>query len=245
MEQRLFVTRESRNGIMRKWEDPVEGLFYVVGADCAKGTSGDYSAAIVLEAQSCRIVAALHDRIQPTPFGKKLAALAWMYNSAVLGIETFPAGYGTLACEAAIQAGYRNLYTRVDHKKTAMTMTDDLGWKTDTLTSDRMVGRVGNAVRERYPIVYRELVDELIAQRWEEARPGSTTGPKIHSSMNDDLSDAYAIALCIRDELYQRGTIQTPAPPTMSDDERFWASQKQALDRMSRPRPTFGRGRTQ
>ena len=228
---------------MRKWEDPKPGLIYVIGADCAKGTSGDFSAAIVIEAQSCRICAAIHDRMQPVPFGKKLAALGWMYNEAVLGIETFPAGYGTMACEAAIQAGYKNLYTRVDHKKVSMTMTDDLGWKTDSLTSDRMVGRVGLAVRERYPIVYRDLIDELVSQRWEAPKAGSATGPRIRSTGHDDLSDAYAIVLCIRDELFQRGVVAEPPKPAKTESEQFWADQKATLDRMSRPRPTFGRDR--
>ena len=232
---------ENRNGPMRKWADPEPGETYIVSADCAKGTSGDFSASIVLRARDCAIVAALHDKIQPVPFGRKLALLGWMYNEAVLGIETFPAGYGTLACDAAMQLGYRNMYVRVDHKKVAPTTTDDLGWKTDTITSDRMIGRVGEAVRERYPIQYKDLLEELMAQRWGETKAGSVSGPKILSNAHDDLSDAYAIALCIRDEMYQRGEIRVAPKRALTEDERFWKGWNEKLDRMGGTGSRFGR----
>jgi len=234
---------ESRNGLMRRWAEPIEGLTYIIGADCAKGTSGDYSAAIVLEAQACSIVAALHDRIPPNAFGRKLAALAWYYNEAILAIETFPAGYGTLACETAINAGYRKMYQRVDHRKASMSVTDDLGWKTDSITSDRMVGRVGTAVNGHYPIPYHDLIEELLAQRWELPKPGTSSGPKIASSRHDDLSDAYAIALLVRDELYQQGTIKAAAPPPQTESERFWSQYHQKLDRMQGHRSGSSHGR--
>ena len=232
---------ENRNGPMRKWSGPLADRAYIIGADCAKGTSGDFSAAIVLDAQDCSIAAALHDRIQPIPFGRKLALLGWMYNGAMLGIETFPAGYGTLACDAAIQFGYQNLYTRVDHKKVAATTTDDLGWRTDTITSDRMIGRVGEAIRERYPIPYKDLLEELMSQRWGDVRPGSVSGAKILSAGHDDLMDAYSIALCIRDEMWQRGEIKSAPKKPKTEDERFWEQWQRNLDRRQGPGPRFGR----
>lgn len=234
---------EARGGPMKRWAEPIKDHTYIVSADCAKGTSGDFSASIVLDALDCSIVAALHDRIQAIPFGKKLALLGWYYNEAILGIETFPAGYGTLACDSAMQFGYRNMYVRVDHKKVAPTTTDDLGWKTDTITADRMIGRVSEAVRERYPIQYKDLLEELLAQRWGEVKAGSASGPKILSSLHDDLVDAYAIALCIRDEMWQRGEIKVAPKKPMNEDERFWADWKQRLDSQHGRVPRLGRGR--
>lgn len=239
-----FELKEDRAGPLRLWTKPQVGHTYILSADCAKGTSGDYSASIMLDADDCSIAAALHGHIQAIPFGKKLASLGWYYNEAILGIETFPAGYGTLACDAAMQAGYRNMYVRVDHKKVAPTTTDDLGWKTDTITSDRMIGRVVTAIVERYPIVYKDLLEELLSQRWGESKAGSSSGPRILSALNDDLSDAYAIALCIRDEMYQRGAIKA-APPkkTATEDERFWADWQKRLDSRVGGVPRLGRDR--
>ena len=234
---------EARGGPVKRWAEPIKGRTYIVSGDCAKGTSGDYSASIVLDAQDCSIVASIHDKIQPIPFGKKLALLGWYYEEAILAIETFPAGYGTLACDSAMQFGYRNMYVRVDHKKVAPTTTDDLGWKTDTITADRMIGRVGEAIRERYPIPYKALLEELLAQRWGETKPGSASGPKIISSMHDDLVDAYAIALCVRDEMWQRGEIKTAPKKSLSEDERFWAGWNQRLDSMAGRVPRLGRER--
>ena len=234
---------EARAGPLKRWAEPIKGHTYIVSADCAKGTSGDFSASIVLDAEDCAIVAAIHDRIQPVPFGRRLALIGWYYNEGILGIETFPAGYGTLACDAAMQFGYRNMYVRVDHKKVAAVTTDDLGWKTDTITADRMIGRVGEAVQERYPIQYKALLEELLAQRWGETKAASASGPKILSSLNDDLVDAYAIALCIRDEMYQRGAIKAAPKKAMSQDEEFWAGWRQNLDRLAGSVPRLGRER--
>lgn len=239
-----FELKEDRAGPLRIWTKPIPGHTYIESGDCAKGTSGDYSASIVMDAEDCSIASALHDRIQAIPFGKKLASLGWYYNEAILGIETFPAGYGTLACEAAMQAGYRNMYVRVDHRKVAATTTDDLGWKTDTITADRMIGRVSEAIRERYPIPYKDLLEELMAQRWGEPKAGSASGPKILSSLHDDLVDAYAICLCIRDEMWQRGAIKAaPKKQPVSEDAAFWADWQRRLDSRAGRLPRLGRDR--
>ena len=98
-------------------------------------------------------------------------------------------------------------------------------------------------IRERYPIPYKSLLEELLAQRWGEARAGSASGPKILSSLNDDLVDAYAIALCIRDEMYQRGAIKAAPKKAMSQDDEFWAAHRQRLDSMAGRVPRLGRER--
>lgn len=219
------------HGSLAVWEWPIDGETYTVGADCSGGGSkGDPAAGVVVANRDCRVVATLHENEKPVPFGRKLARLAWTYNEALLAIETFPAGYGTMACDAAINYGYANIYTRVDVRKLERNHTDELGWKTDRITSDRMIARVAQAVVDRYQLSSRDLMQELWERRYDDKQTSGV--PKIIGKGHDDLMDAYAIALLVRDEFWTREAAKARPRPARSESERFWNWVDKSIDRV-------------
>lgn len=228
MNSEFFRRVESRNGEVQVWEWPKEGESYTIGADCSGGGArGDFTAGVVIANRDCRVVAILHEQEKPVPAGRKLARLAWTYNTAMLAIETFPSGYGTLACDAAMNYGYPHIYTQIDTRSIQRNITDKIGWRTDALTGDKMIGRVGQAITDRYAIPSSKLLSELWERRFDDPKKSTAQGrayrAKIIGKGHDDLMDAYSIALLVRDELWTREVAVRETTKRLSGDERTWA----------------------
>lgn len=231
MDSNFFRREENAQGELAVYEWPIETESYTIGADCSGGGArGDPAAGVVICNRDCRVVATLHEQEKPVPFGRKLARLAWTYNEALLAIETFPAGYGTMACDAAINYGYSNIYTRVDVRKLERNHTDELGWKTDRITGDRMIARVGQAITDRYQLASKELMQELWERRYDDRQTSGT--PKIIGKGHDDLMDAYSIALLVRDEFWTREAAKGKPKTPRTESERFWQWVDNGISRM-------------
>lgn len=203
-------------GPLEVFEDPIAGLEYVIGADTSEGVrGGDYCAAVVIRADDCSVVATLHEHVDATRWGRKCSELAYWYNTATLAFETFPTAYGLAACRAALDYGYSRLYQRVMVTTAETNPTEKLGWHTDRATSGIMLSRVRMAIKEGSPIASAKLLFELASMKFDEVGD-------IFSEGHDDLYDAYAIALCVRDESVMRNHISAAPPKPRTETERFW-----------------------
>lgn len=205
-------------GPLEVFEEPIVGLEYVIGADTSEGVrGGDYCAAVVIRADNCAVVATLHEHIDATRWGRKCSELGYWYNEAMLAFETFPTAYGMAACRAALDYGYSRLYQRVVTTTAEMSLTEKLGWHTDRATSGAMISRVRMAVKEGTPIASAKLLFELSSMKFDETGEFYTEG-------HDDLYDAYAIALCVRDLGVMQNHISATTPAPKTETERFWAN---------------------
>lgn len=207
---------ETRYGSVEIWVPPKPDRVYVLALDAAGGgPSGDFACGSVIDAETCSLVATIRDRCAPIPFGRRAARLGWYYNEALLAFETYPSGHGLAACHSAIQYGYPRLYRRRNQSTASRDVSEELGWHTSGRTKDMMIGRVTEAIQSFYDVPSVVLIDELMAQRYNEEG-------KIVCQGHDDLMDSYAIALLVRDEAWRRGQIAKPKPPPLDETGRFW-----------------------
>lgn len=139
---------ESEDGELTVWGTPEPDGVYVIGADVAEGLSyGDYSSAHIINAQDGVVVAHWHGHIEPDLFGEALADLGWWYNNALLGIENNNHGLTTL--KAAQRVGYRNLYRTRKLGNIRSEATEQLGWRTTTVSKPLMIDELSAAIRNR------------------------------------------------------------------------------------------------
>lgn len=197
------------------WADADPERQYILGGDTSGGGAhSDFATGVVIEGETCAVVAVWRAQIDPEPWGRCLSRLGWVYNDALLAIETYPSAHGLSAAHAASAYGYRNLYFRQRTDVIAKTMTPQLGWATNVNTKPLMIDRVKRSLEMECPIPAEELVRQLKEQRWGE-------DDKMESSGHDDLFVAYSIALHARDAAYREGKIRAVAKPK-TYNEVFW-----------------------
>lgn len=217
------------DGRLRVWTKPVPGRPYVAGIDSSGGgPDGDWAAAVVIDAETCGVVATWRDHIPAIPWGKACARLGWFYEVALLSFETFPSAHGLSAAHAAAAAGYPKLYRHRMMNRTTRDSTDDLGFHTNSVTKPMLIERVRQALDDGCDIPAAELVDELRAQRWDKQKTGiqRVGAPRMVSDEHDDLTIAYGIALMTRDTAWVAGVLKVEKPPPKTESERFWAAQE-------------------
>lgn len=209
------------------WEMPIPGERYYIGADAAEGIrGGDFSAACVVKGSDCSLVATYRGHVDPHSFGEDASRLGYLYNGGVLAIETFPAAHGQSAFDSALAYGYPRLYLREVLDTIERSTTMKPGWRTDGTTKPRMIDRVRVALGGEGAIPDEELLTELLAIRFQkrgDVRSLSDAVYKAVTSGHDDLFDAYAIALLVRDGAFvrpQQRAREEAAPVTLQ--QRAW-----------------------
>lgn len=135
--------RRGKEPYVEVWAKPDINKTYVIPADSSEGKEkSNPSSALVYELESMRIVAELHGRIEPDPYGDYLMRLGNMYNVALLGPERQYSGVAVL--NKILQDNYPNLYQK--HRLTAAGWeeTDTPGWDTNVQTKPWIIGVMRN-----------------------------------------------------------------------------------------------------
>lgn len=179
---------ESSGGPLTIWELPMFGTTYVVGADVAEGLArGDYSSAHVIDAKSGKIVAHWHGHVDPDKFGHQvLYALGFFYNEALVGVESNNHGLTTLT--ALNNANYSNLYRQRRLSQRNAEQTEQLGWKTTTLSKPLAIDELNASIRDGVLII---PCDKTVAELKTYVRDDSG---HMHGSPHDDRVMSLAIA---------------------------------------------------
>lgn len=211
-------------GALSIWKQPESGRKYVLGADCAGGKSGsDYAACVVVDAEDCAVVARWRERENAEPWGRKCASLAWHFNEAVLAFETYPSAHGVSACHAAMALAYPNIYRHIKNATFPRKATEDLGWRTDSITKPQMLDRITRALADDCDIPDEQLLLELRDQSRGD-KPG-----ELVSSGHDDMVIAYSIALCVRDYCWQRGELRIEPKKPTTFEEMYEAQEERRM----------------
>jgi hypothetical protein len=207
-----------KDGPLSIWEHPIEGVSYTAGSDVSEGIlHGDWSVTEIIRNDTTDQVAEIRARSDPAAFGRYSAILACYYNSALLAFETFPAAHGATAYGAALATGYNRLYKRRTLDTTAKAYTDKIGWATNASTHALMVDRVRLALAAGSRIHSTVLLKELLGIRFERKESGmrnaGASGWKAVTKGHDDCHDAFAIALCVRDNTHFEKRIHEQRTP--------------------------------
>jgi hypothetical protein len=139
---------ESVGGPLSVWSLPQFGATYAIGADVAEGLArGDFSSAHVIDAKSGLIVAHWHGHVDPDRFGEEvLYALGHFYNEALIGVESNNHGLTTLT--ALNKANYTNLYRQRRLNQRSAEQTEQLGWRTTTLSKPLATDELNANIRD-------------------------------------------------------------------------------------------------
>lgn len=122
------------------WEEPIAGVAYDIGVDCAAGIEGgDYSTAIVWRREKREQVAEFHVHMDPAEFGNQLHWLGMYYYTAQVAVElTGGYGFGVEGEMKRMNYPYLSLWK---HRDQAVPMpTKKTGWSTTRESKNYLVG---------------------------------------------------------------------------------------------------------
>lgn len=162
---------------------PVAGRRYVIGADVAEGVEGgDYSTAVVLDAETWEEVASLHGSWEPDQFAVYAHLLSDAYNAALLGVERNNHGHAVLVTLRARHC------TRV-----AVGLDGKPGWLTNAQSKPLSIDALAVGLRDGLIKVHTAAaIDEMHIYRV--LKDGGTGAP---TGYHDDRVMAWAIALML------------------------------------------------
>jgi len=142
--------QEGTGGRVLIFKKPEENRQYIAGGDVAGGgPSGNESVLKVLDVEKCEEVALLHGRWRPEVFAHHCAALAHVYNNALLAIESNNHGHSTLNT-LINDVGYPCLYHHMDYATGKP--RKEPGWITDGKTRPIMINELRAAIESRWLI---------------------------------------------------------------------------------------------
>jgi hypothetical protein len=167
---------------------PVSGRRSVIGADVAEGLEhGDYSAAVLIDAETWEEIAHLHGHWEPDEFANALLDLASLY-SATVGVERNNHGHAVLSKARSLIAERRTTNVRLAYGHDSRP-----GWLTTAQTKPLIIDGLAIALRDGLAKVRSQAsLDEM--QIYRVGPNGSTSAP---SGYYDDRVMSWAIALVI------------------------------------------------
>ena len=178
--------KTARNGALLTWLPPIAGRAYVVAVDTAGGGSGgDYAAAQVIDQATGAQCAELREHLSPLELARETAALARLYNGAVVAVERNNHGAGVLAY---LEVGERYPHLYEQHGLT--------GWLTTAASKPTAISRLG-ALLAGQPELFRSA--RLLREcRTYIHQPNGSTGAA--TGAHDDCLMAMAIGQAVRAE---------------------------------------------
>lgn len=176
------------------WKEPIDGRRYVIGADVAEGTGGDFSVATIMDEETTETVARWRGDAEPHEFGEILDQLGRYYKNALIACEIN--NHGLTTVQRLRDLHYDNLYRRergMDERFEEF--TSSLGWKTDRRTKPLMINALAEAIltgklKDKDITFIRECMSYVIDDR------GRTNAQE---GQHDDTVIATAIALQVFD----------------------------------------------
>lgn len=181
---------EDKNGFIKIYKKPIEGVPYVIGGDTA-GDGSDSFVAQVLDNRTGEQVAVLRQQFDEDLYAKQVFALGTYYNTALIGIETNWSTYPTLTLE---RLGYPKQYVRETVDSYTHRSKKAYGFETNMKTRPVIISELVKAVREDINLVCDKdtLTEMLTFIRNENYRPEAEEGA------HDDCVMSLAIAHYIR-----------------------------------------------
>jgi hypothetical protein len=188
---------------LKVYKVPQKGRKYVIGGDVAEGVEeGDFSNAVVLDAETLEEMAVFHGHLDPDHFGNVMVDLAEIYNEALLVPEINNMGHTTL--EAIKRRDYfkvymRAVYDEIDQSKETLKM----GWRTTKKNKQSMLSRLVARYRDDETLIRSiETLKEMMNLNRESDGNVELTGK--------DRVVGYCLALMGVDQIYEAAKITNP-----------------------------------
>lgn len=191
---------DTETGAVVLYEQPEEGVPYVLGGDTA-GEGSDWFTAIVINNVTGRIAARLRRQYSEPEYVRQVYALGKYYNDALVALETNFSTYPVMKLQ---EMEYPNQYSREREDTYTRQTKKSYGFRTDRLSRPRAIANLVE-VFSSHPQWFtdRELLGEMLTFCYnEDHRPEALAGK------HDDLVMAAAITYTVRHR--QRMTAVVP-----------------------------------
>lgn len=152
---------------------PCAGKHYIIGGDVGAGVGNDSSVAEIFCLEDEEQVAEyVNNKIEPDAFGRKLADLGYMFNTAYIGCESNNHGILTLKTLTEYDHArsdlrypslrvYRTPASRSRKARDDVRRVADLGVRTTHASKPYIIGSLRTALKDRYVIHSSILKNEL------------------------------------------------------------------------------------
>ena len=193
---------ENIKGTIKIFEEPQEGVPYVLAGDTA-GKGSDNFTAQVINNITGKQVAVLKQQYSELEYAQQVYCLGLYYNTALIGIET---NFSTYPNEKLQEWDYPNLYIREKADTYVNRYNKSFGFKTTPVTRPLILGQLQEIVLEEIDNIndIDTLREMLTFIKNKVGRPEAEVG------FHDDLVMALAIVYYIRTQ--QSFTIENKKP---------------------------------
>lgn len=189
---------ETEKGGVRIWQEPEEGVPYVLGGDTA-GEGSDCFTAFVIDNRTGRQVAELQQRQSEILYARQIYCLGRYYNDALAAVEV---NFSTYPERKLEEWEYPSLYQRERFDTYANTMVKAFGWETSGKTRPQALAQLHTVMEESPELVVSQwTLGEMVVFVYDaHGKPQAAVGE------HDDLVMAAAITHTARTQ--QRYTVQ-------------------------------------
>lgn len=189
---------ETEKGGVRIWQEPEEGVPYVLGGDTA-GEGSDCFTAFVIDNRTGRQVAELQQRQSEILYARQIYCLGRYYNDALAAVEV---NFSTYPERKLEEWEYPSLYQRERFDTYANTMVKAYGWETSGKTRPQALAQLHTVMEESPELVVSQwTLGEMVVFVYDaHGKPQAAVGE------HDDLVMAAAITHTARTQ--QRYTVQ-------------------------------------
>lgn len=177
-------------GYILIFEEPIEGVPYVIGGDTA-GDGSDQFANQVLDNRSGQQVAILRQGFDEDLYAHQTYALGIWYNTALVGIET---NFSTYPVKELERLNYPNQYVRERVDTYTGNTVQAYGFETTTKTRPLIIAGLIKAMREDI----NQVCDQFTLQEMLTFVRSESWKPEAEEGAHDDCIMSLAIAHYIR-----------------------------------------------
>lgn len=227
------VLTQDRSGNFQMWDHPTDGREYVAGADVAEGkkrdrsaaerrgqigygdSRPDYSSITVIEMETGQHVASWHGYLPPDQFATTLAAVGYLYNTALLVPEINGPGLAVIT-RLSETIRYPNIYrSRIFNVLDQDPLNPSLGFRTDMHSRKILMLRVHEALNsDRLFTRDRRTISELRTMEFDDSGVERGRGKN-----KDDC--VFSLALALQGRYDAIGGSQPIVKKQMSSTEAF------------------------
>lgn len=209
---------DAEQGSVRIWQEPEEGVPYVLGGDTA-GEGSDRFTAFVIDNRTGRQVAELQQRQSEILYARQVYCLGRYYNDALAAIEV---NFSTYPQRKLEEWEYPNLYQRERFDTYANTMVKAFGWETSGKTRPQALAELHTVMEESPELVVSQwTLGEMVVFVYDaHGKPQAAVGE------HDDLVMAAAITYTARTQ--QRYTVAERAGSRKHWSADMWEDWRQA-----------------
>jgi len=190
--------RDLPHGRIELFERPQDGEQYIIAGDASEAIGSDEAAALVLNKRMNSTAAIVAGQHSPEELAQLEIALGNFFKQGMIAQENKGYGYQV---NQLINANYGNVYRKIVNKDGVDTITDELGFNTNSVTRPSMLAQLGEEIKNNSTLLNSEkLLSECQTFVIKKDKQGNVTKIEAQEGYQDGLVICRAIASYVRNQ---------------------------------------------